>query len=138
MPPTIKKQITLLDPISANSVVEILAYMIRRNGGSIAALVQSDLTSISWKTYKVIPPTFNNPVLVTSGNFTVSSTIFDTLQTGAAWPFTNGFNFAGKMPASAFPYAGFYQIQITFNLTGGDSNDVWYIVQALGLGDPNA
>jgi len=65
---------------------------------------------------------------------TVSSVVFDTLQTGdARWTEDDiGFNFAYETPAAAFPDAGHYRIEFRFTPTAGQPYKLMYEGPALG------
>jgi hypothetical protein len=51
---------------------------------------------------------------------TISSTVFDTLQTGTVWDEdSTGYNFRHLIAAAAFPTPGLYTVEYKFTLTSG-------------------
>lgn len=112
-------------PIKPNCSAEFLTYVVRRSSGNSVAVVQADLSSISYAVYEIaVGNAVNSSAsLVGSGSLTVSTTIFDTLQTGSAWNKTPGFNFAGKVPGTRFPnWDTTYYVK--FSLTFASDGDV--------------
>lgn len=84
---------------------------------------QSALSSI---TYKVWP--LSNPRDVTSGTLTISSVVYNTLQTGSGWKsgrladqYTEGFNFRAVLAGTLFPKENeTYRIHIRLVPNTGD------------------
>lgn len=87
--------------------------------GQGKCLKQADLSSITFRAYDEEDP----DTTVNSGTVTVSSSIFDTLQTTAddpAWPFTRGFNFRHDLTPANFPTGDrTYVVEYKFTTTGG-------------------
>ncbi len=70
-----------------------------------------------------------------TGNVTVSSAVFDTLQTGTIWSVdSTGFNFKQTLAAAYFPTGGrTYRVEFKWVLTGGTAFWLVYAVNAQGV-----
>lgn len=90
------------------------------NNNNRLVLAQANFSSITYSVYDSSAGT-----LVNSGTLTISSVIFNALQTGSLgniWTQDSiGFNFLATLPASSnFPSGGkVYLLSITFTLVGG-------------------
>lgn len=75
--------------------------------------------SISGISYKVVDLKQVPAAVVNAGIFTISSVIFDVLQTDGRWTVdSTGYNVAMLMPGSNFPNAATtYRVQVTFTQT---------------------
>jgi hypothetical protein len=64
----------------------------------------------------------NNKALVSNPTITISTTVFDTLQTSVRWTKdTVGYNFLHTLPASSFPLGPrTYRVEYKFTPTSGD------------------
>ncbi len=84
------------------------------------ALLQADISSITWKSVNKAAPTVN----VASGSLTVSDVILDTVLTQSDnpdWTHGIGYNFATVIPGSAFPSGNkTYVVVITVTPVSGD------------------
>ena len=92
-----------------------LALMARVYGNSAVAITQASLSGI---TYTVIDKT-TLAVVVASTALTVSSVVFDTLQTDARWvKDSTGYNFRHDLAAAALPDGdSTYRVEYTFTPT---------------------
>lgn len=93
-------------------------FMARVTGRDAANITQAVVSSISYKVYdlKELPPTEK-----ASGTLTVSSVIFDSLQTDSRWTDSTGYNFRHEMPAASFPNGDRnYQVEYLFTPTSGE------------------
>ena len=90
-------------------------FLARVVGEDAALLLIANVTSISYKVYDTTDGSES-----ATGSLTVSSVIFDTLQTDARWTVdTTGYNFKFLMPASAFPAGDrLYRVEFLFTVTG--------------------
>lgn len=88
--------------------------MARVTGNDGAAITQASLSTI---TYKV----FDLKTEVSTGSLTISSVVFDTLQTDARWTVdSTGYNFRWDAPASLFTTSGHqYRVEIRFTPASG-------------------
>lgn len=86
-------------------------------GPTGAALDQADISSISYSVFERDTGT----VVLSSTSLTVSSVIFDTLQTPAIWTRDDtGYNFRHDAPATTMPHGGrWYKFEYKFNLASG-------------------
>jgi len=79
---------------------------------------QSALSSITWKAWNER----NVGTVHASGTLTVSSVVFDTLQTDGRWTAdTTGYNFRHDITQATFTDPGRYVIEYTVTMTGGNS-----------------
>lgn len=87
-------------------------------GNSAVNVTQASLSSIS---YKVFDLNTSTTEAVASGPLTISSVIFDTLQTDARWTAdSTGYNFRHEVAASVFATARHrYRIEYLFTPTTG-------------------
>jgi hypothetical protein len=89
------------------------------NGSNIT---QATVTSITWKIWDSFTRTGAD--VVDSGTLTVSSVVFDTLQTDGKWtdnPVNDdtGYNFAHAIPSTAIDNAGEYRLEHEFTMSDG-------------------
>ena len=79
---------------------------------------QSALSSITWKAWNER----NVGTVHASGTLTVSSVVFDTLQTDGRWTAdATGYNFRHDITQATFTDPGRYVIEYTVTMTGGNS-----------------
>lgn len=91
-------------------------FMCRMLASDGSAAQQADVSSIAYSVYDR-----TGGSVVTSGTLTVSSVVFDTLQTGAPWTYdSTGYNFKTTLATTAFPTGGrLYRVE--FKWTFSDS-----------------
>ena len=96
----------------------------RIRGNSGAYITQASLSTITYNVYDLD----DSDAAVTNGSVTISSSVFDTLQTGDdRWTADSvGFNFAFSLPVAAFPNGATttnnyrrYRIEIKFTPSSG-------------------
>jgi len=96
-------------------------------GHDAAAIVQADLSAISYTIYRLDPADPDNRTAVDSHTdeaVTIADTVYDSLQTDAKWEKdATGYNFAHEIPidaAAAFAEAGVvYLVVYTFTPAAG-------------------
>ena len=101
-------------PIWQGAPTPLIARIRSVNG---SYLTQASLTAI---TYAVFNASGNSPsTVVASGTLTISSVVYDALQTDARWTVDSlGYNFLAVIPGTAFPLGGtLYRVEITFTDT---------------------
>lgn len=117
MPVPIARQVYVWEDAAAT-------FLARIKGDSGAFITQASLTGITYKVYDR-----SDGSAVTTGTVTVSSAVFDALQTSdARWEDeatkgdTTGFNFEFQVPGTAFPKGDIdYQVEFWFDpVTGED------------------
>lgn len=116
--------------VSASVWEDATAVMLARVVGSDADNVaQADISSIACKVFDAAGTQIINP------SITVSSVIYDTLQTGDEWTVdATGYNFRHALPTTAFPTGGaIYTVEYVFTATDGSVFPVVYRVTALNL-----
>ena len=92
-----------------------LARVQRDQAGAAVDLKQADCASITWTAT-------GNRGGGGSGTLVISSTIYDTIQTGTTWTYdAEGFNFRAVLPATAFGTPGRYHVVFEVALTDGTS-----------------
>jgi hypothetical protein len=92
-----------------------LARLTRDNAGTETAVKQADLSGIT-----VVVTDEDGTTTLTSTAVTVSSSVYDTMQTGTVWTEdSTGYNFKHRVPGTAFPAPGKYRVEYLFTLTGG-------------------
>lgn len=114
-----------------------LVIMDRVVGISGAAITQATLTGIAFRAFEYASQEeaesdTEQTEVGTSETLTVSSVIFDTLQTAAPWDSSKeatGYNFRTTIPAARFPNGGkWVAIEVTFDpVSGEDFCDVWIV-----------
>jgi len=93
------------------------AVMLRLQVDGVSA-TQSVLSSITWKAWDEQ----NTGTVHASGTLTVSSVVFDTLQTDGRWSAdATGYNFRHDITQATFTTPGRYLIEYTVTMTGGNS-----------------
>ncbi len=93
------------------------AVMLRLQVDGVTA-TQSVLSSITWKAWDEQ----NTGTVHASGTLTVSSVVFDTLQTDGRWTAdSTGYNFRHDITQATFTDPGRYVIEYTVTMTGGNS-----------------
>jgi len=93
------------------------AVMLRLQVDGVTA-TQSVLSSITWKAWDEQ----NTGTVHASGTLTVSSVVFDTLQTDGRWSAdATGYNFRHDITQATFTDPGRYVIEYTVTMTGGNS-----------------
>ena len=106
-----------------------LATMIGWNG---VTWQQAHVAAITYRVYDA-----DTGAPTGSGTLVVGDTIFDTPQKDATWPWTDhGYNLRAILPASCFPQAGLYLIEMRFAAQGRISAEVWEYYAAQLLSDP--
>ena len=95
--------------------------MARVLGNAGTAITQASLTAITYKIYDIDSDT--PTTVVSSGTVTISTDVFDTLQTGARWTIdSTGYNYLTTFAASNFATPNHrYVIEVTFDPTSGDN-----------------
>lgn len=94
------------------------ALMSRVTGNAGAAITQASLTSITLDVYSE----HDGSAVAEDVDVTISSTVFDTLQTDARWTKdSTGYNFRYDCPQTYLPSPGLYRYEFTFDpASGGD------------------
>lgn len=113
MIPTIPSVVVVED-----SVIVVMARAIAVDGDPVQ---QADLTALAWTSFDVS----GNSVVLADQSLTISSVIYDTLQTtDSLWDAdSTGYNFKTTIPATAFPTGkNDYSLRIKFTDTG---SNVW-------------
>lgn len=90
---------------------------------TVMARVQKDATNITQAALSNIYCRVydSSDTLQASPSVTISSAVFDTLQTDSRWTAdSTGYNFRFTVPASAFATAGKYRIEFIFDPASGD------------------
>lgn len=97
-----------------------ICVMARVYGDAGTAITQASLSGI---TYAVYEETNANAVVVASTALTVSSVVYDALQTSdPRWTVdSTGYNFAHALSASAFPNAGRFRVEYVFTPASGSA-----------------
>lgn len=86
------------------------------------AILQADISAITYTVYGT-----NDIVVVADSPLTpVSTYVYDTLQTGDAWPYTPGFNFFATLPASRFATAGVYRVVVKITLVSLTASPIFF------------
>jgi len=79
--------------------------------GAVASFLQASLTSITWKVYDVT----DLSTAFATGSATISTDVFDTLQTDGRWSTvtgdTTGYNFKYEFAATVFTTPGRYRLE---------------------------
>lgn len=103
--------------------------MSRVRGNSGSYITQATLSAITCKVYT------SSGTLVSSPTVTISSAVYDTLQTSdARWTRdSTGFNFLFTVPASAFPSPGLYRVEFKFTPATGDPFHMVVRIHVLNL-----
>lgn len=95
-----------------------LTVMARIKGNAGTNITQASLSSITCRSYD------SSDTLVVSPTVTISSSVFDTLQTEDDDPRwtkdSTGYNFAFTIPAAAFPSPQLYRVEFKFTPAVGD------------------
>lgn len=102
-------------------------------------VTQASLTSITYTVKKYASQIDaegddNATSVITSTSVTISTSIFDTLQTAAPWDSDvspNGYNFKFTLPAASRPTEGWHRVQFTFTPATGEAYPVVWIIQTL-------
>jgi len=96
-----------------------LTVMARIQGEDAANITQATIGSIAAKVFDLND---NNAQVGSTINLTVSSVVFDTLQTDARWTKDAvGYNFRHTVPASYFPTGDHvYRVEYKFSPSSGD------------------
>lgn len=130
------KRLELNGECNEDSPVYIMACI---RGAADALVTQASITSISYlvKQYSSADDARDNANGTTITSLTsagsVSSLIYDTLQTGSGWsgPEGTGFNFRMPLPVASFPTGGkWYVVEVWVDPVSGDdflgSRQVFY------------
>ena len=107
------------------------SLMARVVGPDAANITQAGTTSITWAAYDVVA----GGAATASDTLTVSSVVFDTLQTDARWTVdSTGYNFRHDMPATTFATGGTtYRIEYKFTPASGEVYWVVFEVNCLPI-----
>lgn len=102
-------------------------FMCRMLASDGSAAQQADVTSIAYSVYDR-----TGGAVVISGTLTVSSVVFDTLQTGAPWTLdSTGYNFKATLAATAYPTGGrLYRVEFKWTFADGTVGFDVYDVKA--------
>lgn len=110
------------------------AYLMARilAGDDGLAAQQADISSISYVVYDQDDLTV---ATTTTTSLTVSTVVFDTLQTDARWTVdTTGYNFGWAAPAALFPTGGkVYRTELKFTPASGEAYHLVYKVRARSI-----
>lgn len=106
------------------------SVMARVTGNAATDIVQADITSIAYTVHDL-----KTGEKTVTGTLTVSTVIFDTLQTDARWTEDiTGYNFRYDIPASELPNGGReYKFEIVFNPASGENFTIVRIVDVINL-----
>lgn len=110
-----------------------LTLLARVYDNTATAILQAGLSAI---VYSVIDTTTGTAVTGHDGaSLTISSVVYDTLQTGAIWTKdSTGYNFRTTLAATALPDAGrIYRIEVKFTPTSGPVFFAVWDVTSVGL-----
>ena len=89
-------------------------------------LTQSTTSSVTYKVYNT------SNTQTGTGTFTVSSVMFNSLQTDARWTEdATGYNFLGTLPSTCFPAPGHHRVEIKFTTSSGAV--FWLIAKVFAL-----
>lgn len=107
------------------------AVLIARLIGLDGSLVtQAALASIAYKVFDLD----DGNRLVTSGAPLIASTVYDTAQSDASWPYSDGYNFRWIAPAACFPTGGhLFVVEIVFTTATGEKFAVVFACYARPL-----
>lgn len=102
----------------------------RVKNGAGTLITQASLTSITYYAYDTGTATQTG-----TGTLTISSVVFDTLQTGSNWTVDGtGYNFLATIPGTCFPDGGkVYRVEIVFNPVSGSDFTLSYDVTTVAL-----
>lgn len=102
-------------------------------GNAGTAITQASLTAISYKIFDIDSST--PTTAITSSTLTISSVVFDTLQTGARWTVdSTGYNFLNTFAASNFATPDHrYRIEIIFDPTSGEDFPVVFEIAVVPI-----
>ena len=118
----------------ANTIASIETQFRTGNGKVITARVQTPAgTNLTQAAVTTIRITAERDGHTLTGSTTLStSTVYDTVQgsslSDSRWTKdTTGYNFRHEVPASYFPTAGYYRINVDFDFSSGeDASAEWY------------
>lgn len=118
----------------ANTVASIETQFRAGNGKVITARVQTPAgTNLTQAAVTSIRITAQRDGHTITGSTVLStSTVYDTVQgsslSDSRWTKdTTGYNFRHEVPASYFPSAGYYRVNVDFDFTSGeDASAEWY------------
>lgn len=104
--------------------------MARVYGNTGVAITQASLTSITCSVYNLATETS-----IATPTVTISTSVFDTLQTDARWTFDpTGYNFRFEVAASAFASPNVIHIvHFIFDPTSGENYGVGFEVTTKGI-----
>lgn len=108
-----------------------VSLMARVYAADATILVQADLSSITCSVYDVSSPSS----AVATPTVTISSVVFDTLQTDARWTEdSTGYNFRHDLAATVFATPGkIYRVEYKFTQTGGEIFFLVFEVSVVGV-----
>jgi hypothetical protein len=106
-------------------------FLARIHGNAGTAITPATISSIAFNVFSLNAPS----TVVLSGTCTVSSTVFDTLQTDAIWTKdSTGYNFKYAMAATAFPTGNVrYRVSFKFTPTSGEVFHALYEVDSINV-----
>lgn len=105
-----------------------LARLMVDASNTLTAIQQSDLSSITYAVYY-------RTTEIGSGTLTISSVVYNTLQTGTIWSRdSTGFNMKVSLSSNLFPTGNReYRVEFTFTLAGGSKFHLVYDIFARAL-----
>lgn len=111
-----------------DSTPTFLARLKVSSSGSLTNLTQSLTSSITYSVYQ-------RGTSIGTGTLTVSSVVFDTLQTGSLWTVdSTGYNFRTELANTLFPTGNKeYRVEFKFTLSGGAVQHLVFDVHANAL-----
>ena len=117
-------------PVSVTIYEDSGAYLMGYvTGGTGAAIVQADVSSIAYKVYDK-----DDTSSPSTGTLTVADVVYDTLQTDSRWTDTTGYNFGWPAPASLFPDGDrVYQVEIQVTPASGEGYPLRFDVTTRSL-----
>lgn len=106
------------------------AVLLRRVAGSNGVnLTQSDVTSISVKVYNALDAS-----LVATVTPTVSSSVYNTLQTDSRWTEdATGYNVALSLAGTCWPEVGTYQVEALITPVSGNPFYLLWQLEAVNI-----
>jgi hypothetical protein len=86
-----------------------------------SAITQATVSTISRKVFNITPGYATPDTALSTSSLTVSSVVFDTLQTDARWTKDDtGYNFRDSPAYTIFTTAGLYRVEYLFTPSSGD------------------
>lgn len=105
-----------------DTTVKFLARLMVDASNVLTAAVQADFSAITYAVY-------SGETSIGTGTLTVSSVIYNSLQTGSIWTVdSTGFNFKATLAASLFP-TGNTTYTVEFKHTLADASVFWSVFE---------